>query len=318
MTARHQHACVARRPLAGHFSAAAALFAASSGLAADATPAEDPPEVARFPEAVVVATSQAELRAYEFVIGRVERSRRERRVERSERVPAKLLRVTYRTPAGTRLEEVTQHYRGQLAGLTEVFTCQGLDCGRSTVWANDVFGVKELVAPDSAQFYLAAAGGDTLVAVYIVRRGNRRVYAHVDFARGDGIGTGVLGGRAAQQEPDAERSVSAGLAETLRRDGYAVLADVVPDKTGRLGRTALRALDAAAAQLGAFTNDEVFVVCHMDGDGDVDAAKALAADCAEQAALRLQAAGVAATPFGAGPLLPRPDAPRRRVELVLP
>lgn len=319
MTARRHHACVASRPsLAEHLSAAAALFAASSGLAADAAQAEDPREVAPFPEAVVVATSQAELRTYEFVIGRVERSRRERRVERSERVPAKLLRVTYRTPAGTRLEDVTQHYRGQLAGLTEVFTCQGLDCGRSTVWANDVFGVKELVAPDAAQFYLAAAGGDTLVAVYIVRRGNRRVYAHVDFARGDGIGAGVLGGKAAQRGADAERSVSAGLAETLRRDRYAVLADVIPDDSGRLGRTGLRALDAVAAQLGAFGSDEVFVVCHLDGDEDVDATRALSSECAQQAASRLQAAGVAATPFGAGPLLPRPDAPRRRVELVLP
>ena len=297
--------------------AAAALFAASAGLAAvDASAAEDPPDVAPFPEAVVVATSETDLRAYEFVTGRVERSRRERRIERSARVPAKVLRTTYRTPAGTRLEDVAQHYRGQVAGLAQVFSCQGLDCGRSTVWANDVFGVKELVAPDSAQFYLAAAGGDTLVAIYAVRRGNRRVYAHVDVARGDGIGARVLGDRAAKQGKDAEQSVPAGLAETLRRDGYAVLADVAPDDRGRLGRTALRALDAAAAELGAST-DAVFVVCHLEGD-ETDAAIALAADCAEQAALRLQAAGVAATPFGAGPLLPRPDAPRRRVELVLP
>lgn len=297
--------------------AAAALFAASAGLAAvDAPGAEDPPAVAPFPEAVVVATSETDLRAYEFVTGRVERSRRERRIERSARVPAKVRRATYRTPAGTRLEDVTQHYRGQVADLTPVFSCQGLDCGRSTVWANDVFGVKELVAPDPAQFYLAAAGGDTLVAIYIVRRGNRRVYAHVDFARGDGIGARVLGDRAAKQGEDAQQPVPDGLAETLRRERYAVLADVVPDDRGRLGRTALRSLDAAAAELDAF-NDAVFVVCHLDGD-EAAAAIANAADCAEQAALRLQAAGVAATPFGAGPLLPRSDAPRRRVELVVP
>ena len=297
--------------------AAAALFLASAGLAVVDAASEEPPDVASFPEAVVVATSETELRAYEFVTGRVERSRRERRVERSARVPAKLLRATYRTPPGTRLEDVAQHYRGQVADLTEVFSCQGLDCGRSTVWANDVFGVKELVAPDSAQFYLAAAGGDTLVAVYIVRRGNRRVYAHVDFARGDGIGARVLGGKAVNRGTNVERSVPAGLAETLRRDRYAVLADVVPDRAGGLGRTALRALDTAAAQLVAL-DDQVFVVCHVDGDGDMDAAIALSSDCAEQAAQRLQAAGLAAAPFGAGPLLPRAHAPRRRVELVLP
>ena len=308
----HPRPCLPCRPTA------AVLFAASAGLAAaDAFGAEEPPDVARFPEAVVVATSEADVRAYEFVTGRVERSRRERRVERSARVPAKLLRTTYRTPLGTPLEDVAQHYRGQVADLTEVFSCQGLDCGRSTVWANDVFGVKELVAPDSAQFYLAAAGGDTLVAVYIVRRGNRRVYAHVDFARGDGIGARVLGGKAVNRGTNVERSVPAGLAETLRRDRHALLADVVPDKAGGLGRIALRALDAAAAELDGFDHD-VFVVCHIDGEGDVDAALERSSACAEQAALRLQAAGLAAAPFGAGPLLPRTDAPRRRVELVLP
>ena len=303
------------RPLATALPAlrAAALVAATP-FAAAATPAgEDPPGLARFPEAEIVKSEHAQMRGYEFVTGRVERSRRERRVESSVRVPAQVLRVTYQTPVGTRLDDVLAHYRRETAGLTEVFACRGRDCGRSTVWANDIFRVKELVAPDPAQFYLAAAGGDVLVAVYVVQRGNRRVFAHVDFARGDGLGDLVRPGQASA--PD--RADTDGLAKILRLRGYAVVPEVAPDATGALGDAALATLDAVAATLGGLDGD-IHVVCHLDGDAQIADAIAHSKTCAEQAAARLRAAGVQATPFGAGPLLPRPDAPRRRVELVVP
>lgn len=314
----YRRAFLAARPvLRGRWPAAAAVFLGPGLATADIPSAEDPPGVARFPDAAIVAFSRADLRAYEFVTGRVERSRRERRIDRSVRVPANLLRVTYRTPPGTPLRDVVAHYRGEVAGFAEVFACQGLDCGRSTAWANDVFRVKELVAPDSAQFYLAVAGEDAVAAIYIVQRGNRRVYAHVDFAQGDGIGARALGGAAGGHVEDAERSTADSVGEALRSQRYAVLPGAAPDDAGRLGRAALEALDAAAPELAGLET-AVYVVCHVDQDGDAETAIARSAQCAKQAALRLRAAGVEAAPFGAGPLLPRPDAPPRRLELVLP
>lgn len=290
---------------------AAVLVAGPPAAAANNPEEADPPGVARFPDAEIVAFKRSRMRGYEFVTGRVERSQRERRVDSSVRVPADVLRVTYETPAGTSLDDVVAHYRREVAVLGEVFACRGRDCGRSTVWANDIFRVKELVAPDPAQFYLAAAGEDTLVAVYVVRRGNRRVFAHVDLARGDGIGA-VVRPAVAPADDRAED-----VAAALRRQGYAVLPGVAPDAAGVLSDVALKALDAAAATLGGLGR-EVYVVCHVNGQHGGEAALAQSRQCAEQAASRLRSAGVRATPFGAGPLLPRPNTPRRRVELVMP
>ena len=188
--------------------ATALIGGLSVGAAAAVADAPDPPGLARFLGAVVVAYSPvAPLRAYEFITGHVDRSRRELRIDRSVRVPAALVRVTYQTPDGTRLRDVEAHYRAQTEGLREVFSCRGRDCGRSNAWANDVFRVKELVAPDTAQRYFAVAGADELIAIYMVQRGNRRVYVHVDSRqRGRHRRVRASGGSAGNRGADGRRA----------------------------------------------------------------------------------------------------------------
>ena len=320
MNAKPARARQHRRLPAGLLLAAApAAFAGAQTPPADAAIA-----VAPFPEAVVVASSPPEFsRSHAFVTGRVERSRRELRIDRSTRVAANLARATYRTPPGTRLPDVVAHYRAATADFRLIFSCQGRDCGRNTAWANDVFGVKELVAPDAAQFYLAAATPNALVAVYVVQKGNRRVYAHVEVAGGEGIGALVAEDPRAPDPPAAAPPAAAPaissaarvVLETLRRQGYVVLANAAPDDSGRLSDTALDALDAAATALRTLPR-QVYVVCHMDGE--VSVAQERSQACAEQGAARLRAAGVDAKGFGAGPFLPRRVAPSRRLELVAP
>ena len=276
---------------------------------ADIEGAEDPSDFERFPGSWIVdyspSTSQ---RAYVFITGKVARIRREVRIDRSVRVQAELQRVTYRTPAGTRLDDVIAHYQavvGELGARVE-FTCRGLDCGHSTIWANQVFGVKELAAPDAAQFYVAAAAqrseGSRLVSIYVAQRANRRVYAHVDIA-------------------DAKSSEASGSRGDLPGDlasrGYAVLSGVAPDSSGNLDAGDLELLDSLVPELAPFAGKTMFVVCHL---GNADAARAveLSKACAETAAKRLGDAGVEATGFGAGALLPREGAPVARLELVIP
>ena len=283
----------------------AVALAAMAAAAQDRDGAADPDGIVRFPDSRIVAyTPPTLLRGYEFVTGRVDRSQRDRRIDSSRRVAAELVRVTYQAPAGTRHEDVISHYQSLVADLDgdTAFTCDGRDCGRSTVWANDVFGVKELVAPDSAQFYLAAAIGDRLVAIYVVQRGNRRVYAHVDVAHTEG--------------GPAETMQTGGVVDLLAQQGYAVLADALPSTDGTLGAAALEALAAHAGQLAAATDSTLHVVCHLPGANA--AALARSSRCAEQAAAVLREAGVEATPFGAGSLLPRLDSPAARIELVAP
>ena len=294
----------------GRAFAAAMLCLGAPAVAADVDGAEDPPVAVRFPGSTIVAFQpETRQRSYEFVTGRVDRSSRDLRVDRGERVPATLSRVTYLTPEGARFDDVAGHYRSIVAGLdAEVaFTCRGRDCGRSTVWANDVFGVKELVAPDAAQFYLAATTNDAVLAIYVVQRGNRRVYAHVDYARTEGERRNAL---------DASAQPGAGLADALAEHGYVVLQDVEPNATGELAPAALDALDAAAGALGALGDRTIYLVCHLDGEAQ--AALRSARKCAALAVQRFHAAGLDARPFAAGALLPRPGERGRRIELVLP
>ena len=294
----------------GRAFAAAMLCLGAPAVAADVDGAEDPPVAARFPGSTIVAFQpETRQRSYEFVTGRVDRSSRDLRVDRGERVQATLSRITYLTPEGARFDDVAGHYRSIVAGLdAEVaFTCRGRDCGRSTVWANDVFGVKELVAPDAAQFYLAATTNDAVLAIYVVQRGNRRVYAHVDYARTEGDLRNAL---------DAAAQPGADLAEALAERGYVVLRDVEPNATGELAPAALDALDAAASALATLGERTIYLVCHLDGEAQ--AALRSARKCAALAVQRFHAAGLDARPFAAGALLPRPGERGRRIELVLP
>ena len=276
----------------------AALAPATHGAPApDVDGSRDVAGVARFPGSWIVAYQPpTEVRSYQFVIGRVDRSSRDLRVDRGVRKAAELTRVTYRCADGTRLDDVVDHYREQVAGLggDVAFTCRGRDCGRSTVWANDVFRVKELVAPDAAQFYSAVELGDQLLSIYVVQRGNRRVYAHVDLARIEGA-----------NDDD--------IADKIARRGYAILPTVTPSPTGEVDAAAV---DAAASALLPLKGRALFVVCHIDGDAET--ALEHSGTCAETAAQRLREAGFDASAFGAGPLLPRQGAPARRLELVVP
>lgn len=282
-----------------------ALAAVTSHAAEDLAGAADPPGVERFPGSWIVAYSPpAMLRSYEFVTGRVDRSGRTARVDDSLRLAAEVVRVTYRGADGTRFDEVVEHYRDQIVGrgAEVVFTCRARDCGRSTSWANSVFEVKELVAPDSSQFYLAARSGRTLMAVYIVQRGNRRVYAHVDLGTADAT-------------PVA--ATDTGLVGQLRQQGFAVLANIAPASDGGLDAADLVAVDGVAAQIGALEGSTVYVVCHLD-TGGTEASMARSAACAETVVERLRTAGITAFGFGGGPLLPRAGFPTNRVELVMP
>ena len=157
--------------------------------------------------------------------------------------------------------------------------------------------MKELIAPDSAQFYLAAAMGKRLAAIYVVQRGNRRVYVHLEVA----------------QTADAEVQDVAGL---LARKGFAVLADATPASDGTLASSEIAALAALAQQLSAVAGGPLHVVCHLPGT--VETALARSQRCAEQAAAALRDGGAEAVPFAAGPLLPRPGVSAARLELVAP
>ena len=306
--------------LGKHSSATLAVFplltAATTFAQSDVPGSSDPAGITRFPGAWIVEYSpEASVRSYEFITGQVARVRREVRIDRSMRTAAKLVRATYRTPDGTRLDDVVEHYEavvGDLGGRVD-FSCRGHECGRSTLWANQVFGVKELAAPDPAQFYLAAtidgsklrladAGSAALVSIYVVQRPNRRVNAHVDFAVVDA-------------------SASSGSAEDvvkeLNSQGFSVVDAAIPNQVGDLDEDALKALDDLAPALTPFAG-RIVVVCHLGSLDDPEESRRRTEACAERGSQRLRAAGVEAGAFGAGAFLPREGQSPDRLELVIP
>lgn len=69
-------------------------------------------------------------------------------------------------------------------GNQVLFWCEGRECGESNLWANDILTNTRLLGSDDQQAFLLmrqeAGQHDTLVAVYCVMRGNRRVALHVE------------------------------------------------------------------------------------------------------------------------------------------
>lgn len=78
-------------------------------------------------------------------------------------------------------------YLKQLAGggAQVLFECSGIACGRSNVWANQIFQQSRLLGRDATQDYVVAAttaedGRQWLTLVYTVTRGNLREYVWVE------------------------------------------------------------------------------------------------------------------------------------------
>lgn len=285
--------------------------AAVSVQALDDVPgATDPEGIDRFPRSWIVEYAfEAEALPYEFVIAPAVRIRQELRLE-SVRVNGPLQRVTYRIPDGARLDDVIEHYERHVTAISPgvVFSCRGPDCGRSTIWANDVFGKANLVAPNRNQFYIAAPitvdGQSKLVAIYAVQRGNRRLYVHVDVIVPDRV---------------IAFEANSALAESLARTGFAVVGGVIPDAVGGFTADDLAKLELVSATLTPFNREVIHVVCHLYGSQPVVELTEGSLRCAQTVARTIEeVSGVGTEAHGVGPLVPRDAVAKPRVELVLP
>jgi hypothetical protein len=284
-----------------------ALPHAAGASGADRAGSRDPYGVERFPRSWVVEYERDdEMRPRDFVMGRVDRIRRELRVDDQLRLEAALESVTYQMPDGVSVAEVVQHYRDELGGDL-LFRCEGRGCGRSNDWANQIFGQAILYGPDINQYYSAREWQGRLVSLYVIERGNRRVYAHLQF---------LEPGEMAALEPNAL------LMRRLAERGWAVVEGVAPDVEGRFGERDAQILARLAEDLARFRGQQIYLVCHLYGQQSTDELVARSQQCAERGVeLIAQPAGGSAPSLqahGAGPLAPRSPANRGRLELVLP
>jgi hypothetical protein len=286
-------------------AASVAPTTAQAGAGVDRPGSRDPYGIERFPRSWIVEYQRDdEMRPRDFVMGRVDRIRRELRVEDQLRLEATQEAVTYQIPDGVSVAEVVRHYREELGGDL-LFRCEGRACGRSNDWANQIFRQAILYGPDINQYYSAWEWQDRLVGLYVIERGNRRVYAHL---------------KTLEPGPDTGREPNRLLVRRLSERGWASIEAAVPDDDGAFDETSQQVLSGLAEELARFSDEQIYLVCHLYGSRGTDELLALSQRCAERGAELIGAAGGAAAPrpFGVGPLSPRTPINRSRLEVVLP
>ena len=171
-----------------------AMLSMSSGIARAELP-ETVPEA--FAQSVLEETFPIESSGHLVLFSAVREVNNEIRSDSMAR-----LRVTgegrlYQISRDSNRRDAREHYLGLLRdrGAKILFECSGIRCGRSNVWANQVFSQAVLYGRDATQDYLVAGqvaddGSRWLTSVYTVTRGNLREYVwveHLQVAAGGSI-----------------------------------------------------------------------------------------------------------------------------------
>lgn len=140
-----------------------------------------------FPEARMESERQIRSPSHRVMLSPIREVRDEIRSESIARVAVEGTGRLLQVNTDARRRDARNWYRSQLEGLgAEVlFECTGRECGRSNVWANQIFNQATLYGRDQDQDYLAAGLVDSdgqawLVLVYTVTRGNQREYVWVE------------------------------------------------------------------------------------------------------------------------------------------
>lgn len=202
------------------------------------------------------------------------------------RLDGALARLTMEIPEGHDPEHVYRYYRQRLlaADARALYQCQERNCGSSNSWANDVFEVKLLYGLDQHQYYgvfEVVGEGDLLnyVAVYTVRRGNRRVYAHLELLKTE------------QASSAAAASNPAAIIEQLRDQGYYPLAGLQLDSEKL--QIQPQQVEALVKALGTDRRLKLRIVGHDYSDRPLAEQLERSRNFAEQLQAQLIAAGIA-------------------------
>lgn len=281
----------------------------------DVSGARDFPGLVRFPGATIVHYEEQPAGNYRLALGRLQRVNGRVTAGREERLQGKFTRITYQIPQGFSGAEVFAHYLNSLSGQSqELFRCQGRACGSSNFWANDLLGNRILYGPEQEQFYVALSAGnaagesDRYYVLYVITRGNRSVYAHLDVLEPVLVD--------AQAEPESPQA----LLERLQQEGSVIVRAIRFGEDDSLQES--EGLKRVASALALAPELRVLVVGHLRESGEVDALIARTQRRAQAVVEALQQSGIDSArlqAWGAGPLAPVcAQAPcSDRVEIVL-
>lgn len=285
------------------------LTVGSFALFADVPGSSDSDILSRYTASTIIEYGLIE-GSYDFIYASVDKIKRDVSFESSVRFTGSGQKITYEMPRGVSREDALRWYTAQLdrLGGTMLFACEGPDCGRATIWASQIFRIRSLSAPDRQQSYAAYVLGDatdqTLVALYVVERGNKRVNAHIE-----------------EVKPNAPVTFdeNRGFADSLNATGIAVIRNVTPKRDGSIDDDAKKVISAIAKQMSNMVTRDIYVVCHVHASGAADPLIEASGRCAEEVAGQLaEESSVEPKAMGVGPLLPVEGRKLSRVEVVVP
>ncbi|MEO9525203.1 MULTISPECIES: DUF4892 domain-containing protein [Marinobacter] len=140
-----------------------------------------------FPQSSLETTTTIRSPGHLVLFSPVREVNDEIRSETMARLPVQGEGRLYEIARDSSRAKARDHYRRllQARGAQVLFECSGIGCGRSNVWANQIFGQRVLYGRDATQDYLVAGttesdGSRWLTLVYTVTRGNLREYAWIE------------------------------------------------------------------------------------------------------------------------------------------
>jgi len=277
------------------------VFALSGPVAAqsggDIPGASDHPILDRFPESSIVAYRTSTKETYQLVLGSMRRVAREIVPEQSERIRADITRITYEVSSSFDGVNVYEFIRQQAQdkGYKALYDCRGQACGNSTYWANTAFANRILSGPDRNQFYMvfdtsSSTGIRSYLSAYIITRGNRRLYAHIEIA---------------ETMEGSQESQTYSVAGALSATGSAVLNTVSFDDQDRF--LSDEGIAALADYLQRNSQMNVYLVGHLNAEAELEVLIDRSRARAQQVSDKLVQQGISAQRInvqGLGPLAP--------------
>lgn len=134
-----------------------------------------------FPQATLEEERRIRGSSHRVMLSAIREVGSEVRAERSVRLAVDGIGSLYQLDADASRQDARAWYLQQLQQNSAIilFQCEGRQCGRSNVWANQVFDQATLYGRDANQDYLVAgledaSGQRWLVTLYTITRGNQR------------------------------------------------------------------------------------------------------------------------------------------------
>lgn len=284
-----------------------------------------------FPDSEIISRELLQDVNHRIVLGSLQRTRGEVVPENFERLRGDVSTIVYEVSQEFTGADVYQYYREQMEAknYTELFDCSGRACGSSNFWANDIFSNRILYGPERNQYYVAMRTNtgletESYISLYIITRGNRRIYANLEFIEPGGTQEPIPG---STPEPLIEAAVevpssaqTSDLLNLLREERSVILPALNFESDTQLSDTT--DLSAAVELLGRDASIRVYLVAHLQGAQPLEVLLRRSAARAAAVRERLISLGVDGEKIiaqGVGPLAPACEADNcaERIELVL-